>query len=130
MWSELHTEESLKYPAMMHAPRRDWLGGLVGIATFLVGIALLLFVFKLAFDTFTEPVTSALGLQPGEKVELEKTGELGIALVVRLVMLFAMCVIASLIASRGIKLYAQRIEFPKKSLPAETEEHATQHEAV
>jgi flagellar biosynthesis protein FlhB len=113
----------------MGTPRRDWLGGLVGIATFLVGIALLLFVFKLAFDTFTEPVNSALGLQPGEKVELEKTGQLGVALIVRVVMLFVMCIIASLIASRGIKLYAQRIEFPRKT-PAPPQEHASQHEAV
>lgn len=104
--------------------RRDWLGALTGIATFLVGIALLGLTFKLAFDLFTVPPEQSIGLRQGQPIDVNETLRLALRLVVRILMLLFMCFVASLIASRGIKMYsARRIEVPKE--PRETPSEQT-----
>lgn len=82
----------------------------MGLATFVLGIALLGMTFKFAFELFTMPVESSLGLEKGKPMDVSETGRLGMALLVRVVMLLLMCVIASLIANRGVKMYSSRVD--------------------
>ncbi|MBS1706877.1 MAG: hypothetical protein JST40_13500 [Armatimonadetes bacterium] len=111
--------------------RRELLGALVGIATFVVGIVLLLIVFQMAYTLFTTPVESALGIDPKKPVELPETGKLAVALLVRVIMLLLMCFVASLIANRGIKLYAQRtVPEPKDPSGPKSEAPHANAEAV
>lgn len=87
--------------------RPDWLGGLVGILTFLIGVGLLLFTFQRAFAMFSIEPAQALGVTPGGKVDLAKTGESFVWVVGRILFLLVMSAVGSVIANRGIKLYAE-----------------------
>ena len=49
---------------------RDFAGSFIGIIVFLGGIGLLVFVFKLAFEMFTVPEKTALGIEHGKKLDL------------------------------------------------------------
>jgi hypothetical protein len=85
--------------------RRDLLGSLIGLLVFLGGIALLLFTFKLAYEMFTVPPSSALGLQPGKAVDLGVAGSNLATAALRVGLLIVMALVGSIIASRGIHLY-------------------------
>lgn len=105
---------------------RDWFGALIGLATFLVGVALLLMTFKIAFDIFGQPSAEAVGIERGKAIDVNETARLGSQLVVRIIMLLVMCFVASLIANRGIKLYSSSLTThpvePKTPAPMVTEE--------
>lgn len=77
-----------------------------GLLTFLVGLGLILFAFKLAFDIFTVPPRLALDVKPGVPVALDKAADGMFQVVVRVVLLVAMAGFGSMVANRGIKLYA------------------------
>lgn len=87
-------------------PRRDAAGSLVGMLTFLGGVALLLLTFRLAYDLFTVPPADALGLKGAKELDAAKAGNSLTALLVRIALLFVMGFVSSLIANRGITLYA------------------------
>ncbi|MBX3111029.1 MAG: hypothetical protein KF857_03395 [Fimbriimonadaceae bacterium] len=86
--------------------RRDALSATFGLLTFLVGLALILFAFKLAYDIFTVPPRLAMEMKPGEPVALGKAADGMFQVVVRVVLLVAMAGFGSMVANRGIKLYA------------------------
>ena len=86
--------------------RRDILGSLVGLLVFLGGIALLLFTFHLAYEMFTVPPPVALDLRPNKPVDLESAGSHVIGAFFRVLLLVVMALVGSLIANRGIQLYA------------------------
>lgn len=86
--------------------RRDALSATFGLLTFLVGLALILFAFKLAYDIFTVPPRLAMEMKPGEPVALSKAADGMFQVVVRVVLLVAMAGFGSMVANRGIKLYA------------------------
>jgi hypothetical protein len=90
-----------------HSPRSDWLGGLVGILTFLVGIGLLLLTFRFAYDMFMVRPEDALGIDRKNPVDLGRTGESFIGILGRILFLLVMSAVASVIANRGIRLYAE-----------------------
>ena len=85
---------------------RDRLGAFVGMATFLGGVAILVLTFFLAYHLFQVPPERALDLQAGKPLDVNDAGRALLGLVYRIVMLLLMCVAGSMIASRGIKLYA------------------------
>jgi hypothetical protein len=87
--------------------RREWTGILVGILTFLVGIAIVVFVFSQALSLFQTPPEQALGLKAGKPLDANEAGRSGIALIFRIFLLLVMCWIGSVIANRGIKLYSE-----------------------
>lgn len=86
-------------------PRRDWFGALVGLATFLGGVALLLLTFRLAYDLFTVPPERALGAQPGQALDLPMAGQSLTTILLRVLLLIVMAAVGSLIANRGVSLY-------------------------
>lgn len=85
---------------------RDRVGGWLGIVTFLGGVALLLLTFGIAYRLFSSPPEEALDLKKGAPINLDETGRAAFLLVFRMVMLLVMSVVGSVIANRGIKLYA------------------------
>ena len=86
--------------------RRDLTGSIIGVAVFLAGIAILVFVFVLAYGFFTAPgngiqITQGAGKAPA-------TSQLGVAatrMFVQLALLIVMSIVGSLIAARGIQFY-------------------------
>ena len=87
--------------------RSDWAGGIVGILVFFGGIALLLLTFKMAFDMFSVPPSEAIQVNAKAPVELGKTAESFARVVERVLLLLVMSAVGSVIANRGIKLYAE-----------------------
>ncbi|MBS1717439.1 MAG: hypothetical protein JSS72_06880 [Armatimonadetes bacterium] len=87
--------------------KRDWLGSLVGMLVFLGGIALLVFTFYRAYALFTTPPQTALGISKGSAIDLAKTGESAFGIFRDVILLVVMSLISSLIATRGIKMYAE-----------------------
>jgi hypothetical protein len=114
----------------MAAEDRDRLGSLTGVAVFLGGIALLGLTFSLAYGMFTRDPADALGLQPGRPLDINQTGVLAAAIVFRVLLLIIMCVVASVIANRGIRLYMAGRGLPpargRKAAPEPVEEPARQ----
>jgi hypothetical protein len=92
----------------------DWLGALVGLGTFLGGVGLLAVTFQLAYSLFSVPPESALG-QPGQRtIDLAKAGDSFAGLVARILLLFVMSVVGSVVANRGIKLYVSSRHVPPR----------------
>jgi hypothetical protein len=81
------------------------LGSVLGVLTFLGGVALMLLVFGLARDMFNTPPREALGLKPGEAIDLNLVGPTLVNIVIRIVLLIVMGLVGSLIANRGISLF-------------------------
>ena len=66
---------------------------------------MLLLTFRLAYDMFTVPPSSALGLTPGKAVDLGVAGSNLASAALRVGLLIVMALVGSIIASRGIHLY-------------------------
>lgn len=82
-------------------------GALLGIVTFLGGIALLVFTFRLAYDLFTRPPSQVLGIVPGKPLDLAAAGASILGVAARVALLVVMAVVSSVIANRGATLYAK-----------------------
>jgi hypothetical protein len=97
---------------------------------FLGGIVLLLWTFKLAFDMFSVSPAEAIQVSNKAPVELGKTAESFVRVVERILLLLVMSAVGSVIANRGIKLYAESRGHigppapPKTKQLRETETHA------
>ena len=85
--------------------RRDSLGPVLGLAVFLGGIALLLLVFKLAYDLFTTPPSNVLGVQGAKTIDFGLVGNSLTVLVMKILLLLVMGIFGSLVANRGISMY-------------------------
>lgn len=85
--------------------RRDALGSVLGLLTFLGGVALLLATFRLAYGMFLTPPSEALGVHPGHTLDLNTAGTNLTGIVLRIILLLVMGVMGSVIANRGILLY-------------------------
>jgi hypothetical protein len=110
--------------------RSDWLGGLTGILVFLGGVALLLFTFKLAFDMFSIPPADVLKVSPKDPVNLGQTAESFVQVVQRILLLLVMAAVGSLIANRGIKLYAESRRHSSPKQPRQVAEPEKRVETV
>lgn len=98
--------------------RSDWMGTLIGLLVFLSGIGLLAITFQLAFSMFSVPPSVALSSGAEKAVDLTKAGESLATVVVRVMLLLVMCVVGSVIANRGIRLYVScRAPAPKHEAP-------------
>jgi hypothetical protein len=87
----------------------------LGILVFLCGVALLAFVFKLAYDTFAVPPSDVLGVRANQKFSFETAGQNLAKEIVKVLMLLVMAVIGSLIANRGVTLIVgSRSPVPKQ----------------
>lgn len=87
--------------------QRDWVGSTIGLIVFLGGVALLVLVFRLAYDMFQTPPTVALEIQGGKALDLGKASNSVSAIVQKVILLIIMSIAGSLIANRGILMYAR-----------------------
>jgi hypothetical protein len=86
---------------------RDFFGSLVGILAFLGGVALLLLVFKLAYELFKIPPAQLLGIEGAKKLDLTAATASLFGVMIRITLLLVMGLVGSWIANRGISLYTQ-----------------------
>jgi len=97
-------------------------GSLLGLLVFLGGVALLLFTFKLAYDMFLVPPDQALGVKPKQPIDLGQAGQSFAGLVLRVLLLAIMGLMGSLVANRGVSLFAgSRVHPPKERVKPESE---------
>lgn len=85
---------------------RDWPGSVLGILTFLGGVALLLLTFRLAHDLFVVPPSEALGLKGSKELNVVGAGNALVVILVRILLLFVMGFVGSMVANRGVSLYS------------------------
>ncbi|MDX2066003.1 MAG: hypothetical protein SFX74_09700 [Fimbriimonadaceae bacterium] len=82
---------------------RTVIAPILGILTFLGGIALLLLTFRLAYDLYQQPVGNVLGTQ-GENVIPANAANALAGVLIRIVLLFTMGAMGSWIANRGVNM--------------------------
>lgn len=89
-----------------HEPNRR-VGASLGIITFLAGVALLIFVFKLAYDVFAVAPEQAMSVGKGETLDVNQAiAKIGVILV-RVIMLLVMAILGGAVANRGIKMFTE-----------------------
>lgn len=105
--------------------RSDWLGSLIGLVVFFAGIGLLAVTFELAYSLFSVPPAVALADQKAKAVDLYRAGESLAAIATKVLLLLVMCMVGSVIANRGIRLYVScRVPAPPKESPPDKVEEA------
>ncbi len=104
---------SVKRPPL----RSDWVGSVIGLLVFAAGIGLLVLTFQQAFTLFSVPTQVAMGAS-GKTIDLYVAGQSFASLVIRVLLLLVMCVVGSVVANRGIRLYVScRAPAPPKEEP-------------
>jgi hypothetical protein len=89
-------------------------GSVAGVLVFLAGIGLLVLTFQLAYRMFEVPPSQALGQTQGAPLDLNEALRTGVHLIGRILLLLVMCIVGSVIANRGIRMYAaHRIHRPE-----------------
>ena len=86
--------------------KRDLTGRIIGAVVFLAGIAILVFVFILAYGFFTAPgggIQIAQG--PGNTSATNQLGAAATRMFFQLALMIIMAIVGSLIAARGIQFY-------------------------
>ncbi|MCL6628336.1 MAG: hypothetical protein K6U00_01890 [Armatimonadetes bacterium] len=83
----------------------DRRGRFVGMVVFALGIAVLIFVFIIAYTMFKSPVSHLLPTAGGKAPSAMDLGTAVAWVAVRIGLLFIMTLAGSLIASKGIQLY-------------------------
>ena len=105
--------------AMNKQHSSDWFGMLLGFLTFVFGICLLFFTFKIAFELFSVPPDQAVGIAKDKAVDFAQAGQSLMTVFVRILLLLVMAGVGSMIANRGIKLYVSARSLPiSKAAPA------------
>lgn len=89
--------------------RSDILGKIMGMLVFLLGVGLLLVVFKIAYELFTQKPNAALGLKfTGDPKKDPTAAQIGAhfgTMLFQLTYLFIMSIAGSLIAQKGVNFY-------------------------
>ncbi len=89
----------------------------------MIGVGLIVVSFWQAYLQYSTPPSLALGIKPGEPLDLNSAGDRVFTLIWRALLLLVMTIVGSSIASRGIKMYqASLVEAPKapvEDLPIE-----------
>lgn len=98
--------------------RRDWLGSLIGLGVFGFGISLLYGTFNLADKLFQRPAGDAIGIQKGQEFDPAVAGGNLVGLIVQCLLLLIMGMVGSLIAGKGVSLYAGSLHPKERDLPA------------
>src|SRR5262245_11957196 len=94
----------------------DWIGRIIGMLVFLLGIGLLVIVFQSAHDLFTRSPEAALGLKfSGDPKKDPPLGQIGSQfgfLFFQIAYLFVMSLAGSFIAQKGVNLYFSALRGP------------------
>ncbi len=91
------------------AAHRDTPGTLAGMLVFLGGIAMVAFAFSIALTTFSASPETTLNLGTSETINLNRTLAAVLVLIAKILLLLVMSITGSVIASRGIRMYASSI---------------------
>jgi len=104
------------------ARRPDIAARLIGLATFLGGLAVIGIVLKLGYGLFTDP-TLGQGVKPAGADESALVAIVRgfAALLVRILLLFLGSVCGSLIANKGMHLYVGALEAHRSAARTESE---------
>lgn len=102
-----------------NAQRGSISAAVLGILVFLAGIALLAYTFQLANTMFSAPAEQALGADGKATLDLAKAGQSLIQVLTRILVLIVMGLVGSLVANRGISLFAGSRVAPKPEPPAD-----------
>ena len=96
--------------------KREPVGSVLGLLTFLGGIGLLLLTFRLAYEMFEIPPSDALNIGQAKVLNPATVGNSLTVIIVRILLLLIMGVVGSLIANRGITLFthSRGIHVPKE----------------
>lgn len=86
--------------------KHDPVAETLGIIVFLGGIGLVVLSFFYAFQMFRTPTPELLGVEPGSTIELASLGSQAIGVLIRIFLLLLMTALGSVIANRGIRMYA------------------------
>lgn len=93
---------------------RDLLTPFVGIVTFLAGVVLLGTTFGVAYRMFSIPPSELLGVNPSRPLDVNGALTALVALAAKIGLMLVMCLAGSMVATRGIKLYAATRLAPQK----------------
>lgn len=85
---------------------RDRTTPLLAILTFLAGVVLIGTTFGLAYRMFSVPPSELLGVESGKPLDVNGALTALVSLLVRIGLMLVMCIAGSMMATRGIKLYA------------------------
>jgi hypothetical protein len=91
----------------------------IGLLTFLVGVAMIGFAFYLAYQIFTVPPHVRMNAVLGSAIDIGSTVEVLVKIIIQILLLVAMAGFGSMVANRGIKLYANA---NKRDRPEKQEE--------
>lgn len=105
--------------------KREPIGSVLGLFTFLGGISLLLLTFRLAYDMFEVPPRDALQIGQEKVLNPAVVGNSVTVIIVQIVLLLIMGIVGSLIANRGITLFthSRGIHIPKDKKSEISETH-------
>lgn len=84
---------------------RSGVGMTLGVATFLVGVALLLVTFKFAYNIFSVPPNDVIVTAKDQAVDLGRSANKLMGILLQVLALMLMGLMGSLIANRGISLF-------------------------
>jgi hypothetical protein len=94
---------------MKSGRQNDIVGRIIGMLVFFAGIGLLALVFYHAYQLFTAPPGQALGLtftgDPKKDPPAMQIGVVFATLLLRIGYMAVMCLVASLVANKGVQLY-------------------------
>ncbi|MCH7904416.1 MAG: hypothetical protein IH944_07600 [Armatimonadetes bacterium] len=91
----------------MPEKRRDALATTLGLLTFLGGVALIVTAFIFAREMFAVPPGEAIEVSGGETININATVAAAFGVLLKVLLLIVMAGIGSILANRGIRLYAQ-----------------------
>ena len=91
----------------MPEKRRDALATTLGLVTFLGGVALIVTAFIFAREMFAVSAQDAIGVTEGETINVNATVAAAFGVLLKVLLLIVMAGIGSILANRGIRLYAQ-----------------------
>jgi hypothetical protein len=86
--------------------KHDPLAEALGVIVFLGGIALVGVSFYFALQLFQTPTPELLGLAPEEEIEFTQLGSSAVGVIIKLFLILVMTLLGSVIANRGIRMYA------------------------
>jgi hypothetical protein len=89
--------------------RRDWVGSIVGLGVFLLGIGLLVIVFQVARELFSRTPSQAVFVTPGKPLDMAKATNSVTTLVIQIITMLIMAIFGSVVANKGISLYSKSI---------------------
>ena len=105
---------------------RNVTGQISGIVIFLGGVSLLLLTFRIAYDLFQRPAADVLGIKAEQTIDVNFAGRSAMELIFRIALLLLMCIVGSVIANRGIRMYQAAIGEVRPAKPVKQQEPPTE----